>query len=160
MCVCALAFVGASIYCAHTRRPSRSRQLHACFWPEVIALAPASRVFLAGGHRTRASLRVFLAGGHRSSVELRPSRNPSLKSSEMMPSWGITPPPTSGHFGDVPSLVRSLFTSPHGLPTVTKIARRAYTLASPTFSSVLVLLHNYPHTIFFAAFSLQYTTLL
>jgi hypothetical protein len=32
-----------------------------------------------------------LAGGHRSSVELRPSRNPSLKSSETMPSWGRLP---------------------------------------------------------------------
>jgi hypothetical protein len=65
-----VSLVGAQIHCARmacpntfhiSGRPSHSR--HAC----------------------------ILAGGHRSSVELRPSRNPSLKSSETMPSWGVTP---------------------------------------------------------------------
>jgi hypothetical protein len=60
---------------------------HTCLWPN--GHRTPARVSLAGGHRTPA--RVSLAGGHRSSVELRPSRNPSLKSSETMPSWGITP---------------------------------------------------------------------
>jgi hypothetical protein len=81
---------GAQIHCARTRmahtpfgrRPSPSLGRHAC----------------------------ILAGGHRSSVELRSSRSPSSNRRRRCRA-GVSRPPTARHFGDVPPMLRPLFTS-------------------------------------------------
>jgi hypothetical protein len=97
--------VGAQIHCARTRTAhTRFCSATITFYARMYFLAGGHHTptrqshpcILAGGHRTSHLPTHALAGGHRSSVELRPSRNPSLKSSETMPSWGITPTHSHG----------------------------------------------------------------
>jgi len=100
-----VSLVGAQLHCARTRT-AHTRFCSANITPHAHPCTFGRRPSPHAPAHTR-----ILAGGHRSSVELRPSRNPSLKSSKMMPSWGITPHPQRGHFGDVPPMLRSCLTS-------------------------------------------------
>jgi hypothetical protein len=72
--------------------------------------------FLAGRPSNPASAACILAGGHRNSVELRPSRNPSLKSSETMPSWGRRCQPTARALRRCAAYVATTFYSLLSLP--------------------------------------------
>jgi hypothetical protein len=67
---------------------------------------------------------VYLAGGHRNSVELRPSRNPSLKSSETMPSWGRRCQPTARALRRCAAYVATTFYSLLSLPLCCLLPRQ------------------------------------
>jgi hypothetical protein len=72
----------------HTGRPYGRTYIYMCAGGvRAIRMRANAQAIIA-----RAGGRNAMVGDHRSSVELRPSCNPSLKSSKMMPSWGVSGP--------------------------------------------------------------------